>query len=175
MNDETQPVRPVGAPVDQPADAPAAPATPATPAAPDETPAATAETPVVAAPAAAPAGWEGRRGFRERFRRLRTSSDGGSRTFGLAALIASALAGVIVGGLGLTAVQAISHDHDGRPEWSQRQGPMGRDLGGGPGDRGDDRRGPMFGGPGGAPAPVQPTTPPEDDDGPDPDSGGASS
>ena len=154
MNDETQPVRPVGAPVDQPADAPAAPGTPAAPAAPAETPAATAETPVVATPAAAPAGWEGRRGFRERFRRLRTSSDGGSRTFGLAALIASALAGVIVGGLGLTAVQAMTHDHDGRPDWSQRQGPMGRDLGGGPGDRGDDRRGPMFGGPGGAPAPV---------------------
>ncbi len=45
----------------------------------------------------------GRRGFRERLRTWRRSE--GDRTFGLAALIASALAGIIVGGLGLATFQ----------------------------------------------------------------------
>lgn len=80
-----------------------------------------------------------RRGFRERLRSVRPS--GGSRTFGLAALVASALAGIIVGGLGFAAVHAITddrgRDHD-RGAWVER-----RD-GEGPG------RGGMRGGPRGA-------------------------
>jgi hypothetical protein len=146
MTDETQPVRPEGAPADQPA---------------------TTESPT--GTPVAPAGPEGRRGLRERVRRLRTSSDG-SRAFGLAALIASALAGVIVGGLGATAVHAITHDRDGRPDWSHRQGPMGRGFGDdGPGGPGGTHDGPR-----GVPGQLPPTTAPEDDS-PDPDSGGSSS
>lgn len=106
------------------------------------------------APVAAPP--TGRRGFRERFGALRRSD--GDRTFGLAALIASALAGVIVGGLGLAAIQAVGDDHDhGRGGWMQQRGPMGGGRDGDFGDRGDRR--PMFGGPG----QVQPTAPPDDD------------
>ena len=98
-------------------------------------------------PAAGPGG--------SRFRRWRNQQRG-DRTFGLAALIASALAGVIVGGLGVTAVQAVTDDHD-RGGWVERHGQMGRD--------GDDfgGRGPMHGGPPGVPGQVQPTTPPEDE------------
>jgi len=138
--DETQPVRPAGAqsalPPPPSDDAPAAPDAPA--------------------PAPVAAG-SGRRGFRDRFRTLRSSD--GSRSFGLAALVASALAGVIVGGLGVTAVQAVTNDHHDRDGWMQQRGPMGRD--------GDDfgGRGPMHGGPPGAPGQVQPTTPPDDEDG----------
>lgn len=102
-----------------------------------------------------------RRGFRERLRTLRRSEDGG-RSFGLAALVASALAGVIVGGVGVAAVQAVTDDG---PGWGERHGPMGRDLGGD-----DDRGGPGFGGPGRAPGQLQPTTPPDEDD----DSGSSS-
>lgn len=105
-----------------------------------------------------------RRGFRERFRVARRTD--GQRGYSLGALLASALAGVIVGGLGLATVNALTHDHRDGPGWSERRGPMGRDLG-----DGDDRRGPMFGGPGGIPGQVQPTTPPEEDDG---DSGSSS-
>ena len=95
-----------------------------------------------------------RRGFRERFRAARQSD--GNRAYSLGALIASALAGVIVGGVGVATVNAVTHDrHDG-PGWGELRGPMGRDFG--------DRRGPMFGGPGGVPGQVQPTTPPEDDE-----------
>jgi hypothetical protein len=134
--DETQPVRAEGA----------APATPA-PAPPGQ---ATAG-PTPAAPAEPVAQ---RRGFRERLRTLRRSD--GSRTFGLAALVASALAGVIVGGLGFAAVHAITddrgRDHD-RGAWVER-----RD-GEGPGDRG------MRGGPRGVPGQLPPATAPEDDDG----------
>jgi hypothetical protein len=129
-DDQTQPVRP-GAPA---ADAPAA--------APDDEPAGPAE------PAAQ------RRGFRERLRSLRRSE--GSRTFGLAALIASALAGVIVGGLGAAALGAITDDHDhdhDRGAWVER-----RD-GNGPGDRG------MRGGPRGVPGQLPPSTAPEDEEG----------
>jgi hypothetical protein len=97
-----------------------------------------------------------RRGFRERLRSVRRSD--GSRTFGLAALIASALAGVIVGGLGAAAVGAITDDHDhdrgaGRGGWVQRDDDRG------PGDRG------MRGGPRGLPGQLPPTTAPEDDEG----------
>ena len=131
-DDETQPVRPEGA---------------ALPPAPEPAPTTSAE-PVAPAPAAA-----GRRGFGERFRSLRSSDS--SRTFGLGALIASALAGVIVGGLGLTAVQAVGDDHD-------------RDRGGWMHQRGGDDRGPgrdgMHGGPRGLPGQVPPTTALEDDD-----------
>lgn len=151
--DETQPVRPEGATLPGP---PAA--TPATtPSADDGATAPSAAAPgaaYVAGPAPA------RRGFRERLRSLRSSD--GSRTFGLAALIASALAGIIVGGLGFAAVHAVTDDGPGdRGGWMQR-GPMG-------GDRDDvGGRGPMRGGmPGapGLPGQVQPTTPPEDEDG----------
>jgi hypothetical protein len=115
------------------------------------------------APDAAPAaasyadGPAQRRGFRERFRALRRS-EGGDRTYGLAALVASALAGVIVGGVGLAAVQGVTDDHRDGPGWGERHGPTGRDLGG------DDDRGPGFGGPGRLPGQLQPTTPPDEDD-----------
>ena len=90
-----------------------------------------------------------------RFRRWRNQQRG-DRTFGLAALVASALAGVIVGGLGTAVVDAVTDDHD-RGGWVERHGQMGRD--------GDDfgGRGPMHGGPPGVPGQVQPTTPPEDE------------
>ena len=132
-DDETQPVRSTAAPSGESIPPP--------------------PTTTAAAPGAV---GSGRRGFRDRFRRLRSSD--GNRTFGLAALIASALAGVIVGGLGVTAVQAVTNDHHDRDGWMQQRGPMGRD--------GDDfgGRGPMHGGPPGVPGQVQPTTPPEDED-----------
>ena len=144
--DETQPVRPGGATL---------------PPAPGATPASTNDT-STPADAAAPAAYEpgapvpaGRRGFRDRFRALRSSD--GSRAFGLGALVASALAGVIVGGLGLAAVQAVTDDHRDGPGWGERHGPMGRDFD-------DDGRGPGLGGPGGMPGQLQPTPPPDDDD-----------
>ena len=143
-HDETQPVRPEGS-----ASLPAPP-DPATsdPAEPAPTPAAgEAHThdPVA------------RRGFRERLGTLRRT-EGGDRSYGLAALIASALAGIIVGGLGLTAVHAITHDGPGdRGGWAER-----RDDRGGPGGRFGGPGG-MHGGPPGMPGQVQPTTPPEDD------------
>ena len=133
-DDETQPVRPEGA---------ASLPTPPDPA---------ASAPVPAASEAQTTDPVARRGFRERLGRLRTST--GSRTFGLAALIASALAGLIVGGLGFAAVHAI--DDDG-----------GRDRGGWMQQRdADDRRpgrGGMHGGPHGVPGQLPPTTPPEDE------------
>ena len=132
-SDETQPVRPGGG-------APLPPPPPA--AAPD--------APYAAAPAQ-------RRGFRERLRTLRRS-EGGDRTFGLAALIASALAGVIVGGVGVAAVSAVTDDHHDGPGWGEHHGPLGRDFGD------DDDRGPGFG-PGRMPGQLQPTTPPDDEDG----------
>ena len=98
-----------------------------------------------------------RRGFRERFRAARQSD--GNRAYSLGALIASALAGVIVGGVGVATVNAVTHDHRDGPGWIEQRGPMGRDFG----DR-DDRRGPMFGGPGGIPGQVPPTTTPDDED-----------
>jgi len=71
-----------------------------------------------------------RRGFGERLRSVGRS--GGSRTFGLAALIASTLAGIVVGGLGATAVGAIADDHErdhdrgpGRGGWVQRDDDRG--------------------------------------------------
>jgi hypothetical protein len=131
-HDETQPVRPEGATALPPAPEPRSAAVT------DPTPAASS----------------GRRGFGERFRSLRGAD--GSRTFGLAALIASALAGIIVGGLGVTAVHAITHDGPGdRGGWMQRRDDRG------PGIDGD---GGMHGGPRGVPGQVPPTTPPEDDD-----------
>lgn len=153
--DETQPVRPQGAPADQ---TPAQPAARAAPAA--EAPApATAAYAVPAAPVADPSA---RRGFRERFRRVR--SGGGSRAFSLGALIASALAGIIVGGLGVTAVHAMGHDGPDRGNVGQQRGPMGGGFdgpGGQPGRGGNG--GPSFG-QGQVPGQVQPTTPPEGDD-----------
>ncbi len=160
-NDETQPVRPDG-------DATLPPAPSAEP----TSPAATTAEPVAAAPAPA-----ARRGFGERFRSLRRSDDG-DRTYGLAALIASALAGVIIGGLGLAALQAIGHDgpgdgremvqrrdgsNEGGPGFDRRRGMPGDMPGGMPGGMPGDMPGDMHGGPPGLPGQVQPTTPPEDD------------
>jgi hypothetical protein len=102
-----------------------------------------------------------RRGFRERFRSLRRPG-GRDRTFGLAALIASALAGVIIGSLGLTAVHAITHDGPGdrfdRGGWVQRQDGSDEGPGGG-----FDGRGGRHGAPPGMPGQVPPTTPPQDE------------
>jgi hypothetical protein len=135
-DDQTQPVRP-GAPTPAPASPPA--------------PAAEAPSEAADEPAATPTAE--RRGFRERLRSLRRSD--GNRTFGLAALIASALAGVIVGGLGFAAVHAVTgdggRDRD-RGAWVERRGDDG------PGDRGM-RRGPR-----GVPGQLPPTTAPEDED-----------
>ncbi|GAA1438592.1 hypothetical protein GCM10009641_44180 [Mycobacterium cookii] len=136
--DQTQPVRP-GAPAPTPAPTPAPP------------PAAEAPSGSADGPGAAPTAE--RRGFRERLRTLRRSD--GSRTFGLAALIASALAGVIVGGLGFAAVHAVSDDRGrdrDRGAWVERRGDDG------PGERGL-RRGPR-----GVPGQLPPTTVPQDDD-----------
>lgn len=143
-DDQTQPVRP-GASTPASNDRP-------TPATPDSTPGAdpTAYEPGEAQPT-------GRRGFRERLRAVRRSD--GSRTFGLAALIASALAGIIVGGLGAAAVGAITDDHD-HDRWSGRGGWVERD-----GDRSPGDRGGMRGGPRGVPGQLPPTTAPEDDEG----------
>ncbi|MDR7252342.1 hypothetical protein J2X46_001318 [Nocardioides sp. BE266] len=141
--DETQPVRPAG---ETAPDAPAATPAPEAEATREAGPAAAASTAAATGP-----GWG-------RFRRWRNQSRG-DRTFSLGALIASALAGLIVGGLGTAVVHAVTDDHD-RGGWVERRGPMmGRD------DRGGDDRGPMFGGPRGVPGQVQPTTPPEDDEG----------
>ena len=145
-DDETQPVRREGA-------------------APLPEPPATAPTGASEGPTHAPVA---RRGLRERLRHLRRTG-GRDRSFGLAALIASALAGIIVGGLGLTAVQALTHDGPAdrfdrrfdRAGWIQQR------------EDGDRRGGPGFGGPGGGlrggppglPGQVEPTTPPEDDEG----------
>lgn len=126
-HDETQPVRPDGAA--------ALPPTPASEPA--------------AEPGTAPA--KSRRGFGERLRGLRGS--GGSRTYGLAALIASTLAGLIVGGLGFAAVHAVTDDGRDRGGWMQQ-----RDAD----DRGPGRGG-MHGGPRGVPGQLPPTTPPEDE------------
>ena len=117
----------------------------------------TPTAPAADAAAPEPAG-SGRRGFRERLRILRRSEDG-SRTYGLAALIASALAGIIVGGLGTAALHAVTHDGPGeRGGWVQREGR-------GPGF--DGRRGGMHGGmdggPPGVPGQVPPSTAPEDE------------
>lgn len=131
-HDETQPVRPEGAE--------------SLPAPPD--PAAAA-----AAPAAHPDDPVARRGFRERLGALRRTG-GGDRSYGLAALIASALAGIIVGGLGLTAVHAITHDGPGdRGGWAERRDDRGPGFGG---------RGGTHGGPRGLPGQLPPTTSPED-------------
>lgn len=112
------------------------------------------------APAPEPAG-SGRRGFRERLRTLRRSRDG-SRTYGLAALIASALAGIIVGGLGSTALDAVTHDGQrDRDGWVQRDG-RGPGLGG-PGDMRGEVRGDMRGGTSGPRGQVPPSTAPEDE------------
>ena len=139
---------PTAPPVAEPA--PAA----ALPPAPSSAPA--AEGTAAATPAPAPVA---RRGFRERFATLRRSD--GDRTFGLAALIASALAGFIVGGLGFAAAHAITDDGDhDRGGWmmQRRDGDdegFGGELGG---------RGGMHGGPPGAPGQLPPTTPPDDED-----------
>jgi hypothetical protein len=146
-DDETQPVRAEGS-------TPAAPSPAAHEA---SAPAADAPAGADAAAAAAAEPTVQRRGFRERLRSVRRSE--GGRTFGLAALVASALAGIIVGGLGAAAVGAITDDHE-RDRWSGRDGWVQRDDDRGPGDRGG-----MRGGPRGVPGQLPPTTAPEDDEG----------
>ena len=144
--DETQPVR-----RDEPATPP--PAAGSIPTAPPVPPAAPsdAEPPTGVDPAAAPVA---RRGFRERFRAARRSD--GSRAYSLGALIASALAGIIVGGLGFAAVGAVAGDDHGPDHggWVERDDDRGP---GGPGD--------MHGGPPGLSGQLPPTTSPEDDGG----------
>ncbi len=140
--DETQPVRP-----DSGATLPPPPAVGPDPA-PADADGATA--PAAAYHAEQPAT---RRGFRERLASLRRSE--GNRTFGLAALVASALAGLIVGGLGFATVHAVGDD-----------GPRDR---GGLSQRGDDDEGPggrggSRGGPPGAPGRLPPTPLPDDED-----------
>lgn len=137
-HDETQPVRPTS-----PAPSPTPPTPPPTPP--------PAPTDAATEPAAEPAQ---RRGLRERLRTWRGSRDG-DRTYGLAALIASALAGIIVGGLGVATFQTVTDDHD-----RDRDGWVQRDEDRGPGDRGG-----MRGGPRGVPGQLPPTTAPEDEDG----------
>ena len=141
-HDETQPVRPQGA-ADQPApDRPAADRPlpePPSPAGADLGP-----RPVAAATeASAPPGG--------RTRRWRSWARG-DQAYGLGALVAAALAGVIIGGIGTATFHAVTDDH-GPGDRFGRLGPMG--------DR--DRRGPMFDGPGG-PGQLRPTTPPDEDD-----------
>ena len=132
-HDETQPVRPAGAQA----------ALPTPP--PSEDTADAADAPVATG--------SGRRGFRERFRAARQSD--GQRAYSLGALIASALAGIIVGGLGLATVQAVTDDGPGdRGGWVQRDD-----------DRGPGGRDGMRGGPRGVPGQLPPTTAPEDDEG----------
>ena len=143
-DDLTQPVRADGPHADEPTAKP----TPEPAPQPVPEPAPTA---AAAAPAAAPTE---RRGFRQRLRLARTSD--GSHTFSLGALIASGLAGVIVGGLGAAALHAVTDDgprHHG--PWVQRW---------------DDERGPGLGGrdgmhgwPGGGPGQLPPAMPPDDD------------
>lgn len=149
-DDQTQPVRP-GDPAPAAAPSPAASPTPSlTPSL--NPPPAAGEGSIEAA---TPPPTTGRRGFRERFRAVRQSD--GDRAYSLGALIASALAGVIIGGVGVTAVLAVTSDHHDRDGWMEQRGSMGRD--------GDDfgGRGPMHGGPPGVPGQVQPTTSPEDE------------
>lgn len=138
--DETQPVR-------RDAAAPPPPAAGSLPTAP---PVAEAG-PAAAAPEQTPVA---RRGFRERFRAARRSD--GSRAYSLGALIASALAGIIVGGLGFAAIDALAGDDHGpgRGGWVQRDD-----------DRGPGGRGDMHGGPPGVPGQLPPTTAPDDEEG----------
>ena len=93
-----------------------------------------------------------RRGFRDRLRSLRRSD--GSRPFGLAALVASALAGVIVGGVGTTVFHAATDDHD-RGRWMERH-----DL---DGDGGSGGWGGVRGGPPGMPGQLPPSIAPGDE------------
>ena len=102
----TEPVRPTGGGEPAPAQRPPAPPP-------------TSDAPVSEKPS-----------FRDRFRRV--GGDGSSRTFGLAALLASTLAALIVGGLGGAAISAglDDDDHGDRGDrMSERHGP------GAPGDR----------------------------------------
>ncbi|CAM3856758.1 hypothetical protein [Nocardioides zeicaulis] len=157
-HDETQPVRPQaaapqpapgggGTPTAEPAAEPAA--DPAVDRATTEQPAAGQPAPSAAyAPPPPPPG----RGW-GRARRWRDQAPG-DRAYGLGALIASALAGVILGTVGTAVFHAVADDHGPGDRFGQH-GPMP--------DR-DGRRGPMFGGGPGVPGQLQPTTPPEDDD-----------
>lgn len=135
-DDETQPVRREAA-----ADLPPAPAA--------------ADT---AAPAAAVPGAPARRGFRERFRAARQSD--GNRAYSLGAVIASALAGVIVGGLGGMALHAAVDDHGpDRGVFRHGPGPWDRDFGERPAPPRDYREAPPM-----LPGEAPPTTTPDDED-----------
>lgn len=97
-----------------------------------------------AAPPAGPATW------RERWRNR------GDRRFPLAALLASTLAALIIGGLGGAAIHAVVDDDHGPGARVGRPDDFGR----GPGHEGDRNRG----GPGGAPGLLPPTIPPDTED-----------
>lgn len=139
--DETAPI--AGRPA-APAPAPA-PADPAPADAPDAAAYDVPDDPSRAGPTA-------KRSWRERLRR--GTAAGGGRTFGLGALIAGALAGLIIGGLGGGAIGAAlsGDDHDR----GDRFGQVERGF---PGD-GDRGRGGFGPGPGGT-VPAPPTDVPE--------------
>ncbi|NYE35582.1 hypothetical protein F4692_000686 [Nocardioides cavernae] len=109
--------------------------------------------------AAVPTGPVERRGFRERLRSVRRSD--GDRAYSLGALVASALAGIIVGGMGMATLHAVTDDGPGggpgdRGRWTQHREDRGDGDGPGPGR--DGMRGGQPGPPG-----QTPTTPPEDE------------
>ncbi|MCY4726907.1 hypothetical protein NYO98_11520 [Nocardioides sp. STR2] len=139
--DETQPVRRDGAATPPPAAAGSIPTAPPV----------TEPAPAAATPAEAPVA---RRGFRERLRAARRSD--GSRAYSLGALVASALAGIIVGGLGVSAIDAVAGDDHGpgRDGWVRHDD-----------DRGPGGREGMHGGPYGVPGQLPPTTVPDDEEG----------
>jgi hypothetical protein len=100
-----------------------------------------------------------RRGFRERFRAARQPD--ANRAYSLGALIASALAGVIVGGLGGMALHAaVDDDGPDRGDFRHGPGPWDRDFGERPGPPRDFYREAPPVPPGEAP----PTTTPDDED-----------
>jgi hypothetical protein len=153
MSDKNTPPADETAPI---AGRPAAPAPAASPADPAPADPAPADAPAAAAydvpDDPSPADPTAKRSWRERLRR--GTASGGGRTFGLGALIAGALAGLIIGGLGGGAIGAVlsgdDHDHGDR---------FGRVERGFPGDD-DGGRGGFGSGPGGS-MPVPPTDVPE--------------
>jgi hypothetical protein len=119
-----------------------------------------------------PQGTPGKRSWRERLRR--GTAAGGGRTFGVTALVAGTIAGLLVGGLGGVAIGAAFSDDDRRGD---RIGHVERGYPGGSDDLRD------HGGPGsgpGGPIPLPPTdapgtTPPTEDEESAPESSGWSS
>jgi hypothetical protein len=118
-----------------------------------------ADAPYDAAPADGATGTTSGRSWRERLRR--GTAGGGSRTFGLGALVAGTLAGLIIGGIGGATIAAAVSDHDDRGE---RIGHRERGF---PGDHGSFGQLPRQVPPGALPAPrsdAPESTPPTEDD-----------